>query len=64
MWFKVLVAVLPAMVIGLPLDDWMTEHLHNPPVVAAMLILYGVFFLLIEDVYKRQVTPTPRATQS
>ena len=40
MWFKVLVAVLPAMVIGLPLDDWMTEHLHNPPVVAAMLILY------------------------
>lgn len=48
MWFKVLVAILPAMVIGLPLDDWMTEHLHNPPVVAAMLILYGVFFLLIE----------------
>ena len=49
MWFKVLVAILPAMVIGLPLDDWMTEHLHNPPVVAAMLILYGVFFLLIEQ---------------
>ena len=49
MWFKVLVAILPAMVIGLPLDDWMTGHLHNPPVVAAMLILYGVFFLLIEQ---------------
>ena len=49
MWFKVLAAILPAMVIGLPLDDWMTEHLHNPPVVAAMLILYGVFFLLIEQ---------------
>lgn len=49
MWFKVLVAILPAMVIGLPLDDWMTVHLHNPPVVAAMLILYGVFFLLIEQ---------------
>ena len=49
MWFKVLVAILPAMVIGLLLDDWMTEHLHNPPVVAAMLILYGVFFLLIEQ---------------
>ena len=48
MWFKVLVAIIPAMVIGLPLDDWMTEHLHNPPVVAAMLILYGVFFLLLE----------------
>ena len=29
MWFKVLVAILPAMVVGLPLDDWMTEHLHT-----------------------------------
>ena len=27
----------------------MTEHLHNPPVVSAMLILYGVFFLLMES---------------
>ena len=48
MWFHVLAAILPSAVIGLPLDDWMTEHLHNPPVVSAMLILYGVFFLLIE----------------
>ena len=53
MWFKVLVAIIPAMVIGLPLDDWMTEHLHNPPVVAAMLIMYGVFFLLIERRHRR-----------
>ena len=42
MWFHVLVAIVPSAVIGLPLDDWMTEHLHNPPVVSAMLILYGV----------------------
>ena len=53
MWFKVLVAVLPAMVIGLPLDDWMTEHLHNPPVVAAMLILYGVLFIVGESSPRR-----------
>ncbi len=49
MWFKVLVAILPAMLIGLPLDDWMTEHLHNPPVVAAMLILYGILFIVVES---------------
>ncbi len=49
MWFKVVVAVLPAMVIGLPLDDWMTEHLHTPEVVASMLILYGVLFLWMEN---------------
>ena len=57
MWFKVLVAVLPAMLIGLPLDDWMTEHLHNPPVVAAMLILYGVLFIVVES-HPRQVKMT------
>ena len=27
----------------------MTEHLHNPPVVSAMLILYGVFFVRMES---------------
>lgn len=48
MWFHVLAAILPSALIGLPLDDWMTEHLHNPPVVSAMLILYGVFFLWME----------------
>ena len=53
MWFKVLVAVLPAMLVGLPLDDWMTEHLHNPPVVAAMLILYGVLFIVVESSPRR-----------
>ncbi len=51
MWFKVLVAVLPAMVVGLPLDDWMTENLHNAYVVGAMLILYGIAFIVVENKY-------------
>ena len=54
MWFHVLAAILPSALIGLPLDDWMTEHLHNPLVVSAMLILYGVFFLLMERTVGRQ----------
>ena len=56
LWFKVIVAVLPSAVIGLALDDWMDEHLHTAPVVAAMLIVYGVAFILIErrkNVYAR-----------
>ena len=55
MWFKVLVAILPAMIVGLALDDWMTEHLHTPVVVAAMLILYGILFIWMENRHK-----TPR----
>jgi undecaprenyl-diphosphatase len=45
---------LPCIVIGLPLDDWMTEHLHTPLVVASMLILYGILFIWMEDTLGRK----------
>lgn len=48
LWFKVVVAILPSAIVGIPLDDWMEAHLHTPVVVAAMLILYGVAFIAIE----------------
>ncbi|MBO2526594.1 MAG: undecaprenyl-diphosphate phosphatase [Clostridiales bacterium] len=57
MWLKIAVSCLPAIIIGLPLDDWMDEHLYTPVVVALMLILYGVGFLFIEQYNKRR---TPR----
>lgn len=49
LWGKVVVACVPSAVIGLPLNDWMDEHLMTPRVVAAALILYGIGFLLIEN---------------
>lgn len=49
MWFHVIVAILPSAIIGLPLDDWMTEHLHTPVVIAITLILYGVLFIWMEN---------------
>ncbi len=48
LWLMVLVAVVPSAVVGLVLDDWLDEHLYNYIVVAAMLILYGVAFILVE----------------
>ncbi len=53
LWAKILVASLPAAIIGLPLDDWLDEHLYNAPVVGLMLILYGVLFLVVEDRRRR-----------
>ncbi|MBQ7901700.1 MAG: undecaprenyl-diphosphate phosphatase [Clostridia bacterium] len=47
MWFKVIVACLPAAVIGLALNDAM-DAISTPVVVSAMLIVYGIGFLLIE----------------
>ena len=49
LWLKIIVAVLPAVIVGLPLDDWLDEHLYNAVTVALMLILYGVLFIVIEN---------------
>lgn len=49
LWFKVIVAVLPSVVIGLLFNDWMDAYLMNWQVVSAMLLIYGVLFILIEN---------------
>lgn len=54
MWFKVLVGCVPAAVIGLLFDDFIMERFYNWYVVAAMLIIYGILFIVIES---RQKTP-------
>lgn len=57
LWGKVIVGCLPAAVIGLALNDFMEEHLMNAYVVAAMLILYGVLFIVVEN-YNKHRRPT------
>lgn len=54
LWLKIAISCIPAIVIGLPLDDWMDEHLYTPVVVASMLVLYGIAFLFIEAYNKRR----------
>ncbi len=49
LWIKVIIACIPAAVIGLLLDDWLEEHLFNSTVVAIALIVYGVAFIVIEN---------------
>lgn len=49
LWSKILVATIPAAIIGLALDDWINAHLYNGFVVAIMLILVGVAFIYIEN---------------
>lgn len=57
LWGKVLVACLPAAVIGLAFNKYMEEHFMNAPVVASTLIFYGILFILVERWNK---TRTPR----
>ncbi len=48
LWVKVIVASVPAAIIGLLFDDYIDEHLMNYVVVAIMLIFYGILFIIVE----------------
>nr|WP_330400757.1 undecaprenyl-diphosphate phosphatase [Lacrimispora amygdalina] len=49
LWSKIILACLPAAVIGILVDDILDKYLMNGYVVAATLILYGVLFIMIEN---------------
>ncbi|CAH0416754.1 undecaprenyl-diphosphate phosphatase [Periweissella fabaria] len=57
LWFKVVVAILPSVVVGLALNDWMDAHLMTWQVVSAFFIIYGVIFIFVEKHNEKQ---TPR----
>jgi undecaprenyl-diphosphatase len=49
LWSKIILACIPAAVIGFLVDDILDAYLMNGYVVAATLIIYGVLFLVIEN---------------
>lgn len=59
LWAKVVIAALPAALLGLLFDDWLDDRLYNFIVVALMLIAYGVAFIYVE---KWQKDRQPRVT--
>ncbi len=52
MWFKIIVACLPAAVVGLLFDDLINKYLYNYVTVSLALIIFGVAFILIENYNK------------
>lgn len=56
LWFKILVACIPTIVIALPFNDIIEEKFNNYVVVAIALIVYGVLFILVEN-YNRKRKP-------
>ena len=57
LWGKVLVACVPAGVIGILFDDFLEARLHTPLVIAAMLIFYGVAFIIVEKYNQNKTLP-------
>lgn len=59
LWSKVVVACIPAAVLGLLLDDFLDAHFHKFLPVAIMLIVYGIAFIVVE---RHNKTKTPKCT--
>ena len=53
-WFKVILAIIPSVVIGLPLNDWMDAHLTSWQVISATLLIYGILFIVVENWLKNK----------
>jgi undecaprenyl-diphosphatase len=52
-WFKVIVGIIPAGILGVLFDDWLDEHFYNFITVSITLIVYGILFIFIENRNKR-----------
>ena len=54
MWLKILIACIPAAIVGLLFDDFLEAHLMNYIVVAIMLIIFGILFIIVENANKNK----------
>ncbi|MBB5334940.1 undecaprenyl-diphosphatase [Pectinatus brassicae] len=54
LWQKVIIACIPAAVIGLIFNNYMEKHFMNAHVVAFTLVLYGILFIIIENYNKHR----------
>lgn len=52
MWVKIIVSCVPAAVVGVLFDDKLEEIFYNWQTVAAMLIIFGILFIVIEKLNK------------
>lgn len=48
MWLKILVSCVPAAIVGVLFDDKLEEFFYNWQTVSAMLIIFGILFIIIE----------------
>ncbi len=59
LWIKIIIACVPAVVVGLLLDDWVDAHFYNWGCVSLMLILVGAAFIYVET--RMDIRPTIRS---
>lgn len=63
LWIKVIIGTLPAMIVGFLFNDFIETKLNNAYVVAAMLILYGILFIVVENQNKTREPKVVKLSQ-
>lgn len=63
LWIKVVIGSIPAAAVGLPLNDFIEEKFNNAYVVAAMLIIYGILFIVVENYQKDKEPKVKKISQ-
>ncbi len=53
LWGKILVACVPAAIIGLAFDEFFEKLFYNPTCIAIALIVFGIVFIIIENWNKK-----------
>lgn len=63
LWIKVLIGSIPAGVVGILFNDFIEEKFNNAYVVSAMLIIYGILFIVIENYQKDREPKVKKISQ-
>lgn len=63
LWIKVVIGSIPAGVVGIIFNDFIEEKFNNSYVVAAMLILYGILFIVVENYHKGKAPKVTKISQ-
>ena len=64
LWFKILVACIPAAIIGILFDDVFTALFYNPVCIAIALIVFGIAFIIVENFNKGKRTKNKKEESS
>lgn len=54
LWVKILIACVPAAIIGVFFDDIFNKYFYNPLSVSIALIVFGIAFIIIENYNKKR----------
>src|SRR5688572_26002141 len=54
-YLKLMLAVIPALLMGVLFDDWIDANLGNPVFIAVVLFVGGVLLLFLDRIFKNNV---------